>query len=93
MTVREQLDVLAAKRILLLDGAMGTMIQKFGLTEADFRGAEFQNHPKPLLGCNDILCITKPSVIASIHQAYLRAGSDIIETNSFNANAISLADY
>lgn len=93
MTVREQLDALAAKRILLLDGAMGTMIQKFGLTETDFRGTEFLSHPKPLLGCNDILSITKPGVIASIHQAYLRAGSDIIETNSFNANAISLADY
>lgn len=93
MTVREQLDALASQRILLLDGAMGTMIQKFGLTEKDFRGSDFLSHPKPLLGCNDILCITKPGVIASIHQAYLRAGSDIIETNSFNANAISLADY
>ena len=93
MTVREQLDALASQRILLLDGAMGTMIQKFGLTEKDFRGSDFLSHPKPLLGCNDILCLTKPGVIASIHQAYLRAGSDIIETNSFNANAISLADY
>jgi len=93
MTVREQLDALASQRILLLDGAMGTMIQKFGLTEKDFRGSDFLSHPKPLLGCNDILCITRPDVIASIHQAYLRAGSDIIETNSFNANAISLADY
>jgi len=93
MTIREQLDALSAERILLLDGAMGTMIQKFNLSEADFRGNEFLHHTKPLSGCNDILCITKPAVIASIHQAYLRAGSDIIETNSFNANAISLADY
>lgn len=93
MTLREQLDALAAERILILDGAMGTMIQKFGLTEDDFRGTGFTHHPKPLLGCNDILCMTKPGVIASIHQAYLRSGADIIETNSFNANALSLGDY
>ncbi len=93
MTVRERLNALAAERILLLDGAMGTMIQKFGLTESDFRGSLFASHGKPLAGCNDILCITRPGVIASIHQAYLRSGADIIETNSFNANAISLEDY
>ncbi|MCA1949769.1 MAG: homocysteine S-methyltransferase family protein, partial [Treponema sp.] len=93
MTVRERLNALAAERILLLDGAMGTMIQKFGLTESDFWGTAFASHGKPLAGCNDILSITRPGVIASIHQAYLRSGADIIETNSFNANAISLEDY
>ncbi|MFQ3546861.1 MAG: methionine synthase [Termitinemataceae bacterium] len=93
MNVRECLDTIASERILVLDGAMGTMIQKFSLTEADFRGNRFIDHPGTLAGCNDLLCLTKPGVIASIHQAYLRSGADIIETNSFNANAISLADY
>jgi len=93
MTIRQQLDSLAKERILILDGAMGTMIQRFGLSEEDFRGTQFKKHPKALQGCNDLLCLTKPAVIDSIHQAYLRAGADIIETNTFNANAVSLADY
>ncbi|MCX6309588.1 MAG: homocysteine S-methyltransferase family protein, partial [Bacteroidia bacterium] len=80
-------------RILVLDGAMGTMIQTFGLTEKDFRGHRFTDFPKNLKGHNDLLCLTKPEVISEIHTAYLQAGADIIETNSFNANAISLADY
>ncbi|GAB0055715.1 Methionine synthase [Candidatus Magnetaquicoccaceae bacterium FCR-1] len=81
------------ERILVLDGAMGTMIQGHDLTEADFRGARFASHPGELKGNNDLLCLTRPDVIQGIHAAYLEAGADLIETNSFNANAISLADY
>ena len=84
---------LAAQRILLLDGAMGTMIQRLGLEEADFRGERFADHPHSLQGNNDLLSLTQPDAIAAIHRAYLDAGADIIETNTFNANAISQADY
>ncbi|MDR3303119.1 MAG: methionine synthase [Treponema sp.] len=93
MTIREQLDALAAQRILILDGAMGSMIQTFRLTEADFRGERFADHPVNLLGCNDILCLTQPDVIRSVHEAYLKAGADIIETCSFSATSVSLADF
>ncbi|QIK37724.1 methionine synthase [Caldichromatium japonicum] len=79
--------------ILILDGAMGTMIQRLGLSEADYRGERFADWPRPLKGNNDLLVLTHPDVIAEIHRAYLAAGADIIETNSFNANRISLADY
>ncbi len=79
--------------MLVLDGAMGTMIQKYGLADADFRGDRFAHHSSSLTGCNDILCITKPDVIKEIHKEYLDAGADIISTDTFNANAISLADY
>lgn len=82
-----------ARRILVLDGAMGTMIQKRGLEESDFCGSRFENWPCRLKGCNDILTLTRPDVIADIHRQYLEAGADIIETDSFNANEISLADY
>ncbi len=81
------------ERILVLDGAMGTMIQQHQLAEADFRGAQFADHPRDLKGNNDILCLTQPAVIRQIHDAYLEAGADIIETNTFNANRISQADY
>jgi len=81
------------KRILVLDGAMGTMIQRYNLGEEDFRGKLFKNHPVDLKGNNDLLCLTQPSIIRSIHKAYLEAGADIIETNTFNANRISMADY
>lgn len=80
-------------RILLLDGAMGSLIQKVGLSEADFRGSLFANHPCPLKGDNDVLSLTRPDVIKDIHRQYLEAGADIIETNSFNATSISQADY
>ncbi len=80
-------------RILVLDGAMGTMIQRLGLTEADFRGDLFRDHPVALKGCNDLLCLTQPDVIREIHSRYLEAGADIIETNTFNATRISMADY
>jgi 5-methyltetrahydrofolate--homocysteine methyltransferase len=84
---------LLEERILVLDGAMGTMIQRYNLTEEDYRGERFRDWPSDLKGNNDLLCITRPRVIIDIHKAYLEAGSDIIETNTFNAQAISLEDY
>jgi len=81
------------ERILVLDGAMGTMIQAYRLGEADFRGQRFADHPRDLKGCNDVLSLTHPELIAEIHGRYIEAGADIIETNTFNAQAISLADY
>ena len=91
--VRQQLDLILAKRIVVLDGAMGTMIQRHKLTEADFRGERFRNHPRDLRGDNDLLVLTRPDVIAEIHRQYLEAGADIIETNTFNSTAVSQADY
>jgi 5-methyltetrahydrofolate--homocysteine methyltransferase len=84
---------LAARRILVLDGAMGTMIQRHRFGESQFRGQRFTDHPRPLVGCNDLLSLTQPEAIEAIHRAYLEAGADIVSTNSFNANRISLADY
>jgi 5-methyltetrahydrofolate--homocysteine methyltransferase len=84
---------LLEERILLLDGAMGTMIQKYRLSEIDFRGERFKDHPKNLKGNNDILVLTQPQIIEEIHRKYLDAGADIIETNTFNANKISQRDY
>ncbi|MFC2113231.1 methionine synthase, partial [Bacteroidota bacterium] len=80
-------------KVLLMDGAMGSLIQDYGLTEADFRGDKFANFPHDLKGNNDLLSITKPEVITEIHEKYLAAGADIIETNTFNANRFSQADY
>jgi 5-methyltetrahydrofolate--homocysteine methyltransferase len=80
-------------RIAVLDGAMGTMIQQHGLSEADFRGTRFAGHPRDLRGNNDLLSITRPGVVEAIHSEYLAAGADIIETNTFNSTAISQADY
>lgn len=81
------------KRILILDGAMGTMIQRHRLSEQDYRGKQFADFPHDLKGNNDLLAITQPEIILDIHKAYLNAGSDLIETNTFNANTVSLADY
>ncbi|MDR1412056.1 MAG: methionine synthase, partial [Spirochaetaceae bacterium] len=98
-SVRERLDSIAAERILILDGAMGTMVQAYRLpsgeplSEADFRGDLLANHPVNLKSCSDVLCLTKPEVISSIHEAYLEAGADIIETCSLNSTSVSLADY
>ncbi|HKB09101.1 MAG TPA: methionine synthase [Vicinamibacterales bacterium] len=91
--VKRQLDDLLARRILVLDGAMGTMVQRQKLSEADFRGERFRDHPTDLRGDTDILVLTRPDVIAGIHDEYLAAGSDIIETNTFSGTAISQADY
>jgi 5-methyltetrahydrofolate--homocysteine methyltransferase len=87
------LSALLARRILVLDGAMGTMVQQRRLAEADFRGARFASHPRDLKGDNDVLVLTRPDVISAIHDEYLAAGADIIETCTFNATAIAQADY
>ncbi len=92
-TTRELLEEILAERIMILDGAMGTVIQTYNLEEDDFRGERFRDHPKPLKGNNDILSITRPDVIAGIHRAYLDAGADIIETNTFNSNKITMINY
>lgn len=89
----KQLERLVNERVLVLDGAMGTMIQRYGLTEADFRGERFKDIPGQMKGNNDLLCLTRPDVIEEIHRKYLEAGADIIETNTFNATAVSMADY
>ena len=93
MTAIDLLHTLLARRILVLDGAMGTMIQRYSLTEADFRGERFKGHPRDLKGDSDVLVLTRPDVIGAIHRQYLEAGADIIETNTFNAQAVSQADY
>ncbi len=81
------------KRILIIDGAMGTMIQQHKLTEEDFRGERFKNCPKDVKGNNDLLSITQPEIITGIHKEYLLAGADIIETNTFSSTSIAQADY
>ena len=85
--------MLVRERILILDGAMGTMIQQYNLTEEDFRGKRFAQIPGQLKGNNDILCLTRPDVIRDIHRKYLAAGADIIETNTFNSTSVSMVDY
>ena len=89
----QALPDLLARRILVLDGAMGTMIQRFKLTEADFRGDRFKDHPKDLKNNGELLSLTRPDVIRDIHEGYLAAGADIIETNTFGATSIAQDDY
>jgi 5-methyltetrahydrofolate--homocysteine methyltransferase len=89
MSIQETLK----KRILVIDGAMGTMIQRHKLTEADYRGARFANWPSDVKGNNDLLCITQPAIVTGIHLQYLEAGADIIETNTFSSTNIAMADY
>src|SRR5271170_1015348 len=89
----ERLKKLLDERIVFLDGAMGTMIQQHRLDERGYRGERFRNHGRDLKGNNDILTLTHPDIVGGIHRAYLEAGSDIIETNTFNSNSISQADY
>ena len=89
----EALREILRERILVIDGAMGTMIQRHNLTEKDFRGERFKDHPYDLKGNNDLLAITQPDIIKGIHLAYLEADADIIETNTFNANYFSQSDY
>jgi 5-methyltetrahydrofolate--homocysteine methyltransferase len=93
MSVIPRLNRALRRRVLILDGAMGTVIQGYGLDEADYRGERFQDHPDALDGANDLLCLTRPELIREIHERYLEAGADIVETNTFNAQRISLADY
>ncbi|MCK5776579.1 MAG: homocysteine S-methyltransferase family protein, partial [Bacteroidales bacterium] len=89
MKIKEELK----KRVLVLDGAMGTMIQRYHLKEEGYRGGEFADWPINLKGNNDLLCLTQPQIIEDIHREYLEAGADIIETNTFNATSVSMADY
>ena len=89
----QQLRSLLKERILLLDGAMGTMIQSYGLQENDYRGERFAGHGCELKGNNDLLTLTQPDIISAIHGAFLDAGADIICTNTFNSTAVSMADY
>ena len=84
---------LLKKRILIIDGAMGTMIQRYKLKEEDYRGERFKDWPTDIKGNNDLLCLTQPQIIKEIHKQYLAAGADILETNTFNAQRVSLADY
>ncbi|MDJ0522727.1 MAG: methionine synthase [Planctomycetota bacterium] len=91
--VRRHLEQLLARRIVVLDGAMGTMVQTLDLSEADFRGERFVDHPQDLKGNNDLLVLTRPDAVRGIHDAFLEAGADIIETDTFNATSISQADY
>ena len=89
----EQIKQLMSERILILDGAMGTMIQSYKLEEKDYRGNRFTKHPCDLKGNNDLLSLTQPEIIKAIHSAYFKAGADIIETNTFNSTSIAMADY
>ncbi|MEI6185446.1 MAG: homocysteine S-methyltransferase family protein, partial [Bacteroidota bacterium] len=89
MSIRKELE----KRILVIDGAMGTMIQRHKLEEADYRGDRFKDWPSDVKGNNDLLCITQPRIIIDIHKKYLEAGADIIETNTFSSTTIAMADY
>jgi 5-methyltetrahydrofolate--homocysteine methyltransferase len=89
MDIRNELE----KRILIIDGAMGTMIQRYKLAEEDYRGERFKDWPSDLKGNNDLLSLTQPHIVKEIHKQYLEAGADIIETNTFNAQKVSLADY
>jgi 5-methyltetrahydrofolate--homocysteine methyltransferase len=93
MNTVQRLDDLLRRRILILDGAMGTVVQALRLGEADFRGERFRDHPRDLKGCNDLLSLTQPRTVEEIHRGFLEAGADIIETNTFTATSISLADY
>jgi 5-methyltetrahydrofolate--homocysteine methyltransferase len=91
--MKPSLEDIVQKKILVLDGAMGTMIQKHKLQEADYRGEKFRDHPKTQKGNNDLLTLTNPEIIRNIHKGYLEAGADIITTNTFNSNRISMSDY
>lgn len=93
MTKKQQIETILKKRILVIDGAMGTMIQRYKLSEADYRGERFANYEHDVKGNNDLLSITKPDVILEIHRKYLEAGADILETNTFSATTIAMADY
>lgn len=92
-SLQDEIEAILRERIMVLDGGMGTMIQRHKLSEEDFRGHEFQDHARPLKGNNDILSITQPNVIYQIHKDYLLAGADIIETNTFSSTSIAQADY
>ena len=89
----DELKALLSQRMLFIDGAMGTMIQDYKLEEKDYRGDRFADWPSDLKGNNDLLSLTQPDIIKAIHRAYLNAGADILETNTFNGTRIAMADY
>tara|TARA_X000000950_G_C13757278_1_gene595288 strand:- start:25 stop:417 length:393 start_codon:yes stop_codon:yes gene_type:complete len=89
----KSLEALLSKKILVLDGAVGTMLQAYNFDEADFRGTQFEDHHSPLVGNNDLLSITQPDAIYEVHAKYLEAGADIIETNTFSSTTIAMEDY
>ena len=88
-----QLNYLLRQRIVIIDGAMGTTLQRYNLDEAAYRGERFKDWPQDLKGNHDILCLTQPGVVEDVHRAYLEAGAEIIETNTFNAQSVSLAEF
>src|SRR6266513_4695819 len=92
-SVRERLDRLFQQRIAIFDGSMGVMLQHKGLSDAEFRGERFRNHPKPLRNNSDVLCLTQPELVTQVHRDYIEAGADIITTNTFTATRVSQADY
>src|SRR5687768_12106012 len=89
----KELAAALRERIVILDGAMGTMIQTYRLGEAEYRGERFKDHPQDVKGNNDLLVLTQPGIIRAIHEQYLEAGADVIETNTFNSTSIAQADY
>ncbi|MDO8835514.1 MAG: homocysteine S-methyltransferase family protein [Vicinamibacterales bacterium] len=91
--VAAALDAILARRVLVLDGGMGTMLQRHRLTEADFRGQRFADHPHDLKGNSDLLALTRPDVVEGIHGAYFEAGADMVETDTFTATPVAQADY
>ncbi|MDI1233037.1 MAG: homocysteine S-methyltransferase family protein [bacterium] len=93
MSTKSTIEKILSERIMVIDGAMGTMIQTYQLTEEDYRGERFKDFPHSVKGNNDLLVLTRPDIVAAIHKEFLEAGADIIETNTFNAQAISMADY
>jgi 5-methyltetrahydrofolate--homocysteine methyltransferase len=93
LSVHERLDRLFKQRIVIFDGSMGVMLQQRGLSDAEFRGERFRDHPKPLRNNSDVLCLSQPEMVVKVHRDYLEAGADIITTNTFTATAVSQADY
>src|SRR2546428_3295559 len=92
-SVRERLDQLFQQRIAIFDGSMGVMLQHKGLSDEDFRGERFRNHPKPLRNNSDVLCLTQPELVTQVHREYLEAGPDIVTTNTFTATPLSHAHH
>src|SRR5437762_10936175 len=91
-SVRDRLDQLFQQRIVIFDGSMGVMLQHKGLSDEQFRGERFRNHPQPLRNNSDVLCLTQPEIVSQVHREYLDAGADIITTNTFTATRVSQAD-
>ncbi|HEV1991522.1 MAG TPA: homocysteine S-methyltransferase family protein, partial [Candidatus Dormibacteraeota bacterium] len=92
-STRDRLDQLFKQRIAIFDGSMGVMLQHRGLSDEDFRGERFRNHPKPLRNNSDVLCLSQPGLVLQVHRDYLEAGADIVTTNTFTATRVSQADY